>query len=113
MQKITSFGKKLRELRTKHGLKQEDLAEKSGLTQSAISHFEKGLRAPNKTHIERITSALGINSEELLNAADLEKRSLLNKIEFLEPGIISELNDYVDFLKTRHLKSQIGIENNE
>jgi DNA-binding XRE family transcriptional regulator len=54
-------GKKIRDLRLKAGLTQEQLAERSELSnQSYISRIESGLHAPNALTIEKIAKGLGV-----------------------------------------------------
>ena len=39
-------GSRIRELRTRRGLLQRELAEMAGVTESAVRNYELGLRAP-------------------------------------------------------------------
>jgi len=63
---LVNAGKRIRALRRKRGLSQQQLAEISGLSQSSISYIEAGDRSPTLRTIEKIATGLGIESSELL-----------------------------------------------
>ncbi len=60
------FGDKIRELRKKRGLSQEDLAFKSGLHRTYISDIERGSRNVSLRNIEKIAKSLGTSPKFLL-----------------------------------------------
>lgn len=60
------FADRLREARDLKKLSQGDLAEKSGLQPSAISHFETGKRAPSFDNLKRLADALAVSVDYLL-----------------------------------------------
>ena len=55
------LGKRIRELRKKIGLKQEQLAEYVGLEPTSISNIENGYNYPSIQNLEKITKALNTN----------------------------------------------------
>jgi DNA-binding XRE family transcriptional regulator len=55
-----AVGRRIRDLRMAAKLTQEQLAERSGLTQSHVCRLELGQHAPNALTIERIARALGV-----------------------------------------------------
>lgn len=61
------FPDRLKEIREERGLSQADLAEKSGLQTSAISHFETGRRSPSFDNLKRLADALGSSIDALLD----------------------------------------------
>jgi ribosome-binding protein aMBF1 (putative translation factor) len=62
--RIDRVGSRIRLLRERAGLTQEQLAEKSGLLQSHISRLERGHHSPSFVTLERIASALAIEVSE-------------------------------------------------
>ncbi len=60
------LGFKLKELRTQHKLKTQELAQKMGIDQSLISKFESEMRRPTKQQISRLSEVFGVDSDELL-----------------------------------------------
>lgn len=60
------FPRHLREAREKRGLSQGDLARRTGLKASAISHFETGTRKPSFDNLRRLADALEITTDYLL-----------------------------------------------
>ena len=51
------FGRRLRELREKHGVTQNALATASGLTEAYISNMENGFAVPSLTTVLRLAAA--------------------------------------------------------
>lgn len=54
-------GDKIRHYRKMRGLYQGELAEKVGMTEGAIRHYESGARTPKKDQVAAIASALGVS----------------------------------------------------
>src|SRR5215210_6102215 len=73
----TPFGERLRRLREKAGLTQEELASRAGLTAKAVSALERGERKRPYPHTVRsLAEALGLSEEERTAlAASVPRRS--------------------------------------
>ena len=56
---------RLKEIRKKVGLSQYQLARLSGLSQSTVSHIERGAFGPTIDSAYRIAAVLGVRVEEL------------------------------------------------
>lgn len=61
------FGERLRELRHKTGLSQEDLALEAGLDRTYVSSVERGERNISLQNISRLAKALGVQAARLLD----------------------------------------------
>lgn len=61
-----TIGERIKEVRKAKGLKQKELAEQIGVHPVNISQFERGKRNPKLENINKIASALGILTSELL-----------------------------------------------
>jgi transcriptional regulator with XRE-family HTH domain len=66
MNELKHFGDKVRELRIKKGMSQEQLAEVSGLHRTYISSLELGKRNVSLINIHAIAKALGVSPDKLL-----------------------------------------------
>jgi transcriptional regulator with XRE-family HTH domain len=75
-------GQKIRELRLKKGMLQEELARKAGLSPSALSNFEQGRRRTSLDWLRKISRALGGRK---IGNADLQDQ-LLEVIELSAAG---------------------------
>ena len=85
------FGRKLRKLREKKGISQQQLAEKFGYTtNSYVSDFEDGKFIPSKENFKKIAKALSIPRREL---DELLTESKLEKLGIREPELISLFRD--------------------
>lgn len=54
-------GSRIRELRTRRGLLQRELAEMAGVTESAVRNYELGLRTPRPQHLEALARVLAVD----------------------------------------------------
>lgn len=64
------FGDRLKATREARGLSQADLAERSGLQSSAVSHFENGRRAPSFDNLKKLADALSVSIDYLLGRVE-------------------------------------------
>lgn len=62
----TNFGSRLKKVRESRGLSQGDLAKKTGLQPSAVSHFETSTRSPSFDNLRRLADALNVSTDYLL-----------------------------------------------
>lgn len=60
-----SMGDNIRRCRKMRRLTQRELAERVGLTEGAIRHYESGLRAVKPELLQRIADALGVSQAAL------------------------------------------------
>jgi transcriptional regulator with XRE-family HTH domain len=66
MELKVGFGEKVRQLRKKKGLTQEELAALSDLHPTYISGIERGKRNVSLENIQKLAKALGISLSELV-----------------------------------------------
>jgi transcriptional regulator with XRE-family HTH domain len=64
------FQQRLIAARTLRGLNQTQLAAKSGLDASSLSHFESGTRKPSFENLKRLAGALDVTTDYLLGRSD-------------------------------------------
>lgn len=65
-----AFPIRLRAARDYRGLNQQDLATRSGLQPSAISHFETGARKPSFDNLHLLADTLDVTIDYLLGRVD-------------------------------------------
>ncbi|HIT44787.1 MAG TPA: helix-turn-helix domain-containing protein [Candidatus Aphodovivens excrementavium] len=63
-----SFGEMVRTLRSEKGMTQLDLARKMGVTDKAVSKWERGLSIPDVGSLPKLAEELGISVDDLLQA---------------------------------------------
>jgi len=64
------FPKRLQEARNSRDLSQDELAKRTNLQPSAISHFETGTRKPSFDNLRKLADALEVTSDYLLGRTD-------------------------------------------
>ena len=96
-----NIGRRIKEARTKHGLTQEQLAEKIDITIVYMSELERGVKLPSLTLFVNIAEALHVSTDSLLRD-DLETGKeyiyddLTKKLERLSPKQRIAVADIVD-----------------
>ena len=61
------FGHRIKELRVKQGISQEELAFRCGLSKKYISDVERGTRNISLKSIEKISKGFSVNIKELFD----------------------------------------------
>lgn len=60
----------IKELRTKAGMTQQELADKLGVQQSSIAMYESGNRVPSTALLPALSKALGCSIDDLFKEAN-------------------------------------------
>lgn len=81
------IGKKIKELRNKNGLTQQELADRTELTKGYISQLERGQVAPSVVTLLDLIECLGTTASEFFKEAEQEK------IVFSEEGFFEKIDD--------------------
>ena len=68
MTELDALGQKIKTLRTKKGLSQQQLADLMFVTRKTISNWESGLRMPDVAMLSRLAKLLDTKSYELIDA---------------------------------------------
>jgi transcriptional regulator with XRE-family HTH domain len=64
------FAERLRAARELRKMSQSDLADKTGLLPSAVSHFETGRRSPSFANLKALSEALKVTTDYLIGRTD-------------------------------------------
>ena len=75
------FGARLREMRLKRGLSQQELAERVGIPQPHVSAMESGVKFPNLLTVLRLALALECKVMELVGVFDKTDLQSLVRLE--------------------------------
>lgn len=101
--KLATIGKNVRKYRLMKKLRQEDLAEKAGLTTNYNGMVERGEKIPSLETFIKILNALGVSADmvlsEVLDTGYTVKNSMLNeKLEKLTPEDRDRIYEVLDTL---------------
>lgn len=66
-----NLGNRVRQLRERRGLRQEDLALATGITRKQLSLIENGEAMPRASTLDQLARALGLTVEELLRGLEM------------------------------------------
>lgn len=61
------FGKRLRTLRKRAGLTQDQLAESINVSVETVSNMERGIHGPKFDNLEKIANVMGLEVKTLFN----------------------------------------------
>lgn len=67
---MNTLPQRLRYLREKHGLSQKDLAQKFGISNFALSRYERGEADPDSELIKKFAEFFGVSADYLLGLTD-------------------------------------------
>ena len=99
--KLATIGKNIRKYRLMKKLRQEDLAEKAGLTANYIGKVERGEKIPSLETFIKILNTLGVSADmvlsDVLDNGYTVKNSMLNdKLEKLAPEDRNRIYEVID-----------------
>ena len=103
------LGKKIKQLRFKAGLTQEQLAEKLGIGAQSVSKWENSVAMPDITTLPMIAEIFGVTIDDLF---DLTQEQRLNRIEN-RMDVEEELPQDVFWEYEEFLKTQLSNEQNK
>lgn len=93
------FPERLRTAREYRGLSQGDLAKRSGLQPSAISHFETGTRKPSFDNLRLLADTLDVTTDYLLGrVADFTALADADKLHRHYNALLSDDRKFADEL---------------
>lgn len=75
----TLFGKRVKEVRNKYGITQEELAEKIGIGERNLSKIECGNNFVTAETLSKLLSALNIDASELFNFRHNQDKEILKE----------------------------------
>ncbi len=119
-----SLGAMIRALRTEQGMTQLDLAKEMGVTDKAVSKWERDLSIPDVSSLPKLAELLGVSVEELLQAktavrerdggADAKERAgalaeLVLKAVALAMGVGVAALTFLDEVEPRDALGLLGI----
>jgi transcriptional regulator with XRE-family HTH domain len=100
-----SFGRAIEDRRRQLGLTQEVVAKKVGVKANYIGYLERGMRHPSQKVVEKLSSALKLDPQELYLLANPRVRTLLNKGSRPVPAF----SPWTRFLRSPALQQQHGL----
>ena len=94
------LGLKIKDLRVKHGLTQEELANKLGVSFQTISKWENLVTMPDVALLPEISEVFGVTIDELFDLSVEQKMNRIeSKMELEEEFKYSEFCEIEEFLK--------------
>jgi len=89
-----NIGTAVKNIRQKKGLSQTDLSKLCGLSQTSLSHIEKGVKRPSSTSVKRIAEALGV-PEPLLYLYGMEETDIVKEKLFMYQRLFPTIQNLI------------------
>jgi transcriptional regulator with XRE-family HTH domain len=70
MQAVVYIGDRLKDLRIRRALTQEELAAKADIGKNTVNRIERNLTEPHMSTLRKLAQALGVEPHELLEGED-------------------------------------------
>lgn len=87
-----NIGQKLRDLRKKHGLTQEELADRSELSKGFISQLERDMTSPSIASLEDILQCLGTSLSEFFQEEKEEEQIVFSEEDYFVKEDLQDRN---------------------
>lgn len=92
------IGKRVRELRVKKGLSQQELGNAIGVTKVSVCGYESGCRIPNLEKLAKLADTLETTTDFLLGREIVvnneENKTYIGSVSYEDVGLIMELRHY-------------------
>lgn len=94
IEETDDLSERISKMRRQHGWKQQELAERAGITQGALSQIENGKRAPTLLVLRKLAKAFELSVEVLVEVPKYEYTNEPAIRDFYQRyQIINELTD--------------------
>lgn len=84
---MSVFSERLIALMTQNEINQKELAQKAGVTESAMSYYVKGERTPRSDVLTRIAKALKTTTDYLLGESDSVYGNPQGELQYLQRNL--------------------------
>ena len=101
------FADNLKKIREIKGLSQTELAKRSGLQPSTVSHFETGRRAPSFDNLKRLADTLEVTTDFLIGreidptTSGPTLQSIFRNAQEMADDDRQQLADFAEFLANK------------
>ena len=96
----TKVGKFIREIRKEKGFTQKELAEQLGITDKAVSKWERGINCPDISLLEELANLLDVTVLELIKGKRLTKETKINNKDIIDTMKYSRKNIIQEIKRT-------------
>ncbi|EHR35519.1 helix-turn-helix domain-containing protein [Helcococcus kunzii] len=100
------IGEKIKRLRKKMNLTQEELAERSELTKGYISQLERDLNSPSVDTLSDVLEALGTNLGDFFSNEDTDEQIVFKRDDFFV-GINEKLGHKMEWIVPNSVKNNM------
>ncbi|MBS5145700.1 MAG: helix-turn-helix domain-containing protein [Butyricicoccus pullicaecorum] len=84
---------RIRDLRKEHELSQQELAQKLGVNQTAVSQWERGVTTPSSTAMVDLCKLWNVTPDFLLGLSDEKIASTMEQVDAKELQLLKDLVD--------------------
>lgn len=114
-----TFGKTIADLRKEKGMTQAELAEKLGVTDKAVSKWERDLSYPDTALLPRIAELFGLSVDDLMRNSSMTKDSrnksindlvmLILRAVALAMGVAVAVTSILDAIDSESAAAMLGL----
>lgn len=98
------LNERLKKIRKEKKLLQSDMAKKLEISQSAYSHYEKGIRIPDAITLNKLADILDVTTDYLLGRTDRKETAIIEGDEI--PKELREVG--IDYMEIHKIAKEQG-----
>ena len=99
---MDTIGERITKARLRLNMNQKELCEKTGITESTLSRFERGLREPRASAIKELSKALEVSFDYLMGVTEVIKKCDIDENNEFE--ITEVLNFTESAIKSKYVR---------
>ncbi|MEL7568036.1 MAG: helix-turn-helix transcriptional regulator [Dehalobacterium sp.] len=112
------FGEKLKQLRAKHNLTQQDIAKLLKVSPSTVGMYEQGRRNPDTETIKFLADYFGVTTDYLLSRTNKIKSNIQIPEDYarkhpVTKRDIKQYDDFIEQAQTYFMNDEVDVEDKE
>lgn len=107
---LSTFTERLRNLRNRKGLSQDELGKKIGKSREAVAKYEIGKTEPDLNSLSKLAKHFGVSVDYIIGTNDSDDIIIINNPEMKQYEVYLNDNSFIDYLRFAAKIKENGID---
>ncbi len=107
---MSTFTERLRNLRNRKGLSQDELGKKIGKSREAVAKYEIGKTEPDLNSLSKLAKHFGVSVDYIIGTNDSDDIIIINNPEMKQYEVYLNDNSFIDYLRFAAKIKENGID---